>query len=208
MPPQKMRLMHGTFSPFVRKVVVSAIEKGMLDQMEMIPTTVSPGKTNEELIMINPTGKIPTLVTPEGMAVYDSTVIVEYLDQVQPAVRLIPTDPAQRLRSLRMNATADGLIQAGVLVRTELLRDAAKQWPEYLAQQWVKVRHCLRVLNQDIATSGEQVTLGEIAAAAALGWIDLRLSEENWRAQNPVLGAWYEGFAQRPSMRQTAPPAA
>ena len=208
MTAPKMRLMHGPFSPFVRKVMVSAIEKGMLDQIEVVPTAVGAGKTNEELIMINPTGKIPTLVTPQGMAVYDSTVIVEYLDQVHPDVRLIPTDPAQRLRTMRMNATADGLIQAGVLVRTELSREAAKQWPEYLSQQWTKVRHCLRVLNDDIAASGAQITLGEIAAAAALGWVDVRLSEENWRAQNPVLGAWFDRFAQRPSMQQSAPPAA
>ena len=208
MTAPKMRLMHGPFSPFVRKVVVSAIEKGMLDQIEIVPTAVGAGKTNEDLIMINPTGKIPTLVTPEGLAVYDSTVIVEYLDQVHSAVPLIPTDPVQRLRTLRMNATADGLIQAGVLVRTELSREAAKQWPEYLAQQWNKVRHCLRVLNEDIASSGANITLGEIAAAAALGWVDVRLSEENWRAKNPVLGAWFDTFAQRPSMRQSAPPAA
>jgi glutathione S-transferase len=107
-----------------------------------------------------------------------------------------------------MNATADGLIQAGVLVRTELSREVAKQWPEYMAQQWTKLRHCLRVLNDDISSSGEQITLGEIATAVALGWVDVRLSEENWRAQNPSLGAWFDRFAQRPSMQQSAPPAA
>jgi glutathione S-transferase len=70
------------------------------------------------------------------------------------------------------------------------------------------VRHCLRVLNEDITSSGEQISLGEIAAAAALGWIDVRLAEENWRAKNPALGAWFDRFAQRPSMLQSAPPAA
>jgi glutathione S-transferase len=200
-----MKLMHGKLSPFVRKVMVAAHEKGLVEAIEIVPAAVGAGKINRDLLALNPTGKIPTLVTDGGESVYDSLVIVDYLDELKPTPRLIPADGAARRRALTMNAAADGLLVAGVLAKGEQARPAERQWPEWTEAQWAKVQACLAALDAFVPEDAATLTVGEIAAGCALGWLGVRAPEEAWQARHPRLAAWYEGFAARPSMLATAP---
>lgn len=200
-----MRLMHGKVSPFVRKVMIAAIEKGLDSKIEIVPTAVGTGKINEELFALNPIGKIPTLVLDDGQAVYDSFVIVDHFDQVKPEPRLIPASGPERLRALRLNAIADGLLIAGILAKTEAGRPPERQWPEFQAAQWAKVKKCIEALDRELSGATKSVTIGEIAVGAAFGWLDLRAPEENWRPRAPNLAAFLEAFGKRASMERTKP---
>ncbi|UFN47673.1 glutathione S-transferase family protein [Roseomonas sp. OT10] len=200
-----MKLMHGKLSPFVRKVMVAAAEKGLTGDIELVPTRVAQGVVNAELLTLNPTGKIPTLITDSGESVYDSLVIVDYLDQLRPSPRLIPLDGTERRRALTLNAAADGLIIAGVLAKGEAARPEERRWPEWITAQWAKVQACLAALEAGLPPQGDALTVGEIAAGCALGWLDVRAPEEAWRGRHPGLAAWFDAFAARPSMQSTKP---
>jgi glutathione S-transferase len=200
-----MKLMHGKLSPFVRKVMVAASEKNLGSRIEIVPTAVGQGKINRDLLKLNPIGKIPTLVTETGEAIYDSLVIIEYFDQIAPLPRLIPADGTERLRALRLNAIADGLLIAGVLAKSEAARPAERQWPEVIEAQWAKVQACLAALDGALKPAETRLTIAEIAAGCALGWLEFRAPEEAWRVRHPGLAAWYDAFAARPSMTASRP---
>jgi glutathione S-transferase len=201
----KMRLLTSKMSPFGRKVSVAAIEKGIESRIEIVPTAVGQAKTNLELMEHNPIGKVPTLVTDEGQAIFDSVVIIDYLDGLQPQPRLIPESGEARLRALRLNAIADGLLVAGVLAKTEAARPPERQWPEMHAAQWAKVQKCLAALEIELGDAAAAVTVGEIAAGCAVNWMVYRAPEENWRANHPRLSKWFDDFARRDSMVRTNP---
>lgn len=200
-----MQLMYSATSPFTRKVLVAAAEKRLLPFIELVPVAIGPGKTNEALMALNPVGKVPTLVLSDGVALHDSNVIIDYFDALMPEPRLIPASGPARLRSLLMNATADGLITAGVLVRTEFARPEANRWPVFQDAQTAKVRACVARLDREIGPSNGSLTIGEIATAVALGWLDFRMADAPWRGDCPRLAAWYAAFAERPSMLDTVP---
>ena len=200
-----MKLMHGKVSPFARKVVIAAIEKGLDSELELIPTAVGQGKINRDLMQLNPTGKIPTLVADDGTPLYHSLVIIDYFDELRPEPRLIPPSGAERRRALRLNAIGDGLLIAGVLAKTESARPQERQWPEMVEAQWAKVVNCLDALEQELGNGANGLSVGEIAAGCALGWMDVRAPEEAWRSQRPGLASWFSGFGERPSMLRTAP---
>jgi glutathione S-transferase len=200
-----MRLMHGKLSPFVRKVMIAAIEKGLEGQIEIVPTAVGAGKINRELMNLNPTGKIPTLVLEDGSPVYDSLVICDYLDTLAESPRLIPAEGRARLTTLRLNAIADGLLVAGVLAKGEQSRPAERQWPEWLEAQLAKTRQCVVALDKAIPEAGRAIDVGTIAAICALGWLDFRAPEIAWRADHPALAAWFDEQAKRDSVARTRP---
>lgn len=202
---ERMQLMYGALSPFVRKVMVSAHEKNLVESIDLVPTAVGAGKTNETLMALNPVGKIPALVLADGTPVHDSTVIIDHFDTLVPEPRLIPAAGKARIRALRMNATADGLLVAGVLVRAELSRPETGRWAEWHDAQLAKVRACLQSLDREVQDAGATPTIGEVAAGIALGWVDFRMSDVAWRDTCPQLARWYAEFAQRPSMLATAP---
>jgi glutathione S-transferase len=200
-----MKLMYAKLSPFTRKVVVAIAEKNLTSKVEFVPTEVGHGKINPDLMRLNPIGKIPTLVTDEGESLFDSSVIIDYLDELQPQPRLIPPPGAARRRTLRLNAVGDGLLIAGILYKVELSRPAERQWPEMLKQQWAKVVKCLEFLDAELGAHGTDVTMGEIAAGCALGWLDLRAPEEKWHEKHPGLAQWFARFGERPSMAGSRP---
>lgn len=203
-----MKVLHGKLSPFVRKVMICVIEKGLSDAVEIEATAVGQGKINADLLGLNPTGKIPTLVTDDGASVYDSLVICDYLDSVAPDPRMIPQDPADRTAALTLNAAADGLIVAGVLAMLERGKAAEKQWPEFEAAQWAKVDHCLAALDAGRATRGDRFDIGTAATVCALGWMDARAGHRGWREAYPALAAWADALADRRSVAETSPPQA
>ncbi len=200
-----MKLMYAKLSPFTRKAVVAIAEKNLTSKVEFVPTEVGHSKINTDLMQINPIGKIPALVTDEGENVFDSSAIIDYLDELQPQPRLIPPRGAARLRALRLNAVADGLLIAGVLAKAEMSRPTERQWPEWIKQQWAKVGECLEFLEAELVAHEADLTIGEIAAGCALGWLDVRAPEEKWRGKHPDLAQWFAIFGERPSMAGSRP---
>jgi glutathione S-transferase len=200
-----MKLYHGALSPFVRKVMASAIELGVEDRLEKVPSPLSAIQPNAGVIAVNPIGKIPALELEDGTPLYDSGVIIEYLDQLADGGRLVPPVGPERWRALRVNALADGLLEAGVYARVETTRPEGMQWDVWIGAQRAKVTQCLDRLEQEVAAFAATPTIGEIATGCALGWLDFRLPDVAWREGRPQLAAWYEGFAARPAMTATAP---
>lgn len=203
-----MKLRHSPTSPFVRKVMVLAHEAGLAGRIETVPT--APGADEETLARDNPLGKVPALVTDDGAVLYDSAVICEYLDSLHDGVRAFPAAGAARWTALCRQALADGILDAAVLRRYEELRPAAQQSAEWIERQQRKVARGLDALEADAAAGGlagpaGPLSIGDIAVACALGYLDLRYPGEDWRGGRPALAAWYAGAAKRPSMAATAP---
>jgi len=200
-----MKLYHNPASPFVRKVVVVAIECDLREQIELetiILTPVAPhaGLTNE-----NPLGKIPALVLDNGECLYDSRVICEYLDTIGNG-RLFPGTGDARLAALRRQALADGLNDAAVSIRYErAVRPEELRWQEWIDGQVAKCRSAVACLEQECASFTDSVDIGTLSAAVALGYLDFRMPELLWRDSAPELAAWYEQFSTRASLHQTAP---
>ncbi|MHA6691589.1 glutathione S-transferase family protein [Devosia sp. A449] len=200
-----MKLMHGKVSPFVRKVMIAAHEKGLADSIEIVPTAVGQGKVNDDLMKLNPIGKIPTLVVSEDFSIFDSMVICEYFDFLKSEKRLIPVDPMQRIRVLTINAVADGLLVALTLAKVEASRAPEKQWAEFHAAQTAKVMACLASL-ADAELGGEgPISISEIATISALGMLDFRAPEIDWRSRHKALAAWMDRQADRASVLATTP---
>jgi glutathione S-transferase len=200
-----MRLHYNAASPYVRKVMAVAIETGLEERLEPIRRTMTPIAPDADLVADNPLGKIPCLVTDDGAVLYDSRVICEYLDSLHAGPKMFPAG-AKRWPALRRQATADGILDAAVLTRYEtFLRPEECRWPQWIEGQKLKFRRALDSLEGEAAAFGDTVDIGTIAIACALGYLDFRYADENWRAARPRLAAWLKRFAERPSIARTAP---
>ncbi|MET3663540.1 glutathione S-transferase family protein [Caulobacter sp. 1776] len=198
-----MKLLYQTHSPFARKALVFAHEAGLADRIEVVHHETSPTARNDEVFALNPLGKVPVLITDAGEAIFDSGVICQYLDGLRAGPPLIPTDPAERIAALRLQAVADGLSEAGILVRWETIRrPPALRYPPLAEGHLAKVAAGCAFLEARF-TPRETPGLAEVAAATALSWLEFR-DIHDFRATCPRLTAWYDAFAQRPSMRATA----
>jgi glutathione S-transferase len=201
-----MRLHYSVASPFVRKVMAVAIETELDGRLEPVNRTTTPVKPNADLVRDNPLGKIPCLVTDEGAVLYDSRVICEYLDSLHDGSRMFPGAGPARWTALRRQAEADGIMDAAVLARYEtFVRPQEHRWSEWLEGQRQKFHRALDALEAEAADFGNTVDIGTITIGCALGYLDFRYGEEDWRASRPKLAAWFERFAERPSMARTAP---
>lgn len=205
-----MRLYFAPTSPYARKVVVTAIETGLDDRIEKIVT--APGPDEATLAQANPLGKVPTLVLDDGSTLYDSPVICEYLDSLHSGPPVFPGRGKARWAALRRQALADGILDAAVLRRVEEMRPAEQRSADAVARQWRKVGRGLDVLETEakagvLAKPAGKLTIGDITAACALGYLDLRFPTEDWRPGRPKLAAWFEAMAKRPSIKATQPPA-
>jgi len=201
-----MKLWYAPASPFARKVRVVALELGLADRIELVETAVSPANPNAALARENPLIKVPTLRTDDGMVLYDSRVICEYLDTHGGGNRLFPGAGPERFRALTRQALGDGLMDAGILRRYELaMRPEALRWDAWLAGQQVKVDHALAAAEADCASWGGSFDIGHITLGCALGWLDFRFPDAGWRARCPALAAWFARIGERPSMMQTKP---
>jgi glutathione S-transferase len=201
-----MQLYHSPTSPYVRKVVVTAIELGIRDRIEVRPTNVwDPScKVGE----VNPLGRIPVLVGSDGEVLYDSPVICEYLDAVYGGGRLLAGGGAERWRTLRLQALGDGLLDAAVLRALELRRRPDNlRWSDLIERQRTVMGRALDDLEQKARSFRAEPDLGQIAVGCALGYIDLRFAEDEWRARRPGLRSWFERFSARPSFANSMPPA-
>lgn len=203
-----MTLRMSPTSPYARKVRAVILEKGLGDQVEAVPT--DPHASSTDLLAQNPLSKIPVLDLADGTALFDSPVICEYLDTLTETPRLVPTAGTARWRALRLQAVGDGIMDAGVLRLME------KRWHPgdgqvsqgWLDRQQAAIARAADHLEAEAATLEiEAPTLGELTVACALGYVDFRFADDAWRKGRPRLAAWFERFAARPSIAETAPPA-
>lgn len=201
-----MKLFHSPTSPYVRKVMVLAIEKGIDGQIEKMPTSASPIAREANLTSKNPLGKVPCLLTDDGTALFDSSVICQYVDSLR-APHLIPTDAKARFETLTLESLADGFLDAGLLMRYEgALRPEAKRWDDWVNGQMGKINGALDALETTYAGKLKgPLTLGQIAVACALGWFDFRYGHVDWRSSRPKLAAFMTEISARPSMQATKP---
>jgi glutathione S-transferase len=201
-----LRLHYSYASPYVRKVMAVAIETGQRDKLELTARKVSPVAPDAEVSRDNPLGKVPCLVTDDGMALFDSRVICEYLDSLHGGRKMFPAPGAARWTALRRQAEGDGILDAAVITRYETaLRPEARRWPEWIAGQKQKFLRALDALEAETASFGAVVDIGTITIGCALGYLDFRYAAEDWRAGRPQLAGWFETFGKRPSMAETPP---
>jgi glutathione S-transferase len=200
-----VKLRYSPASPYVRKVMVLALETGLAGKLEKVATTVSPTKPSQDVAKDNPLIKVPALVLDDGSSLFDSPVICEYLDSLHGGAKLFPASGAARWTALRRQALGDGILDAAILTRYESLRPDNLKWPDWTDGQMTKVRTALGVLEAEADKLGSTVDIGTITIGCALGYLDFRFAGENWRATHPKLATWYESFAARPSMKETVP---
>jgi glutathione S-transferase len=196
-----MKLFFSPTSPYVRKCLVAAHELGLGERIEFLPSNAHPVNRDRTIIAKNPLGKVPTLLTDDGMALYDSRVICEYLDQL--AGGALFGEGAARWSALTLQALGDGILDGALLARYE---DAARpeplRWSDWRAGQLDKGETSLAHLeaHPDLLAHG-RVDIGSIAVACALWYLDLRFGDTDWRARFPSVARWYADFSTRPSWR-------
>jgi len=206
-----MKLIGTLTSPFVRKVRIALAEKQLDFEFIVDPF----GTPASRIAEFNPLGKLPCLVSDEGDSIYDSSVIVDYLDELSPAVRLVPASGRERIAVKTWEALADGLTDAAVLIRMET------HWPGRTEQQrssaWIdyqmqKIERALATMSRALGDrphfQGQTLGLADIAAVCALDYLDLRLPQLDWRTAHPALQQLHERLSLRPSCADTRPPQA
>ncbi|HNK06630.1 MAG TPA: glutathione S-transferase N-terminal domain-containing protein [Giesbergeria sp.] len=203
-----MKLIGSTTSPYVRKVRIVMAEK-KLDYQFLLDNVWS---ADNRIAASNPLGKVPCLVMEGGEAVFDSRVIVEYLDTLSPVGKLIPSTGRERAEVKTWEALADGLLDAAILVRLENTFEGRK--PSERSQAWIdrqmdKVHASLKAMAQGLGDkpfcSGIHLSLSDIAVGCALGWLEFRFPEIGWRAEYPNLAKLMDKLAQRASFADTKP---
>ncbi|WP_435257203.1 glutathione S-transferase [Thioclava sp. FR2] len=199
-----MKLFHSPTSPYVRKVLVLIAEAG-IEGIELIAAAGTPVAPDAGVIERNPLGKIPALCREDGPTLYDSRVICQFLDSSNKG-RFYP-DGAKRWDTLTVEATADGILDAALLMVYESrIRPEEIRYAPWVEGQWSKIDRALDVLETRwIDHLNGPMDMGQIAVACALGYIDFRHGSRDWRKGRQKLAAWEAAFAKRPSMQATIP---
>ena len=200
-----MKLIGALASPFVRKVRIVLAEKKIDYDFEI----QNPWNESPELRGQNPLVQVPVLVLEDGTTLFDSRVIVEFLDNVSPLSRLIPAANRERIEVRRWEALADGVLDAGVLVRMERQRKDNERSMAWIERQLRKVNSGLDMMERELGTNawcaGNGYSLADIALGACLGWLDFRFPDVRWREQCPNLVRHYAKLSERTSFADTAP---
>lgn len=200
-----MKLLYTPNSPYARKVRIVAAEK----HIEIALEEVVLGAPDSPLKQYNPLAKVPVLVLADGDSLYDSRVIVEYLDNRTPLAHLLPSDHGARIKVRRWEALADGICDAAVATMLEERKPEAQQSAAFIERQLGKVSSGLGVLNQDLTEKkwcvNETFSLADIALGCMLGYLDLRFKHLNWQEKYPNLAKHYAVLQKRPSFKETMP---
>lgn len=182
-------------SPFGRKIKIAAKLLGLYSQITVEQTNTA--DPEDSVRSQNPLGKIPVLILEDGECIYDSTVILDSMDRMVGGGKLIPTDDTARRRALTLQALADGMMDASILIVYETrMRDEKERSTSWLDYQAEKVTRALTYLETNIPDLEDNIHVGHIALACALGYRDLRFSTD-WRDDYPALAKWLETFANK-----------
>lgn len=196
-----LKLWYSPASPFVRKVMVFAHETGLADSIGLVPGDV--WAADSAITQDNPLGKVPALVTPEGVFA-GSYLCCEYLDSLHAGARLIPADPRERWPALQLHAFADGIIEAAVASVVEQLRRPKEFiYQGMVDRQSAKINRTLEKIASMALT--QTPGIGTITLGCALGYLDFRMPQLAWRDGRVALSQWYALFSARKSMQTTVP---
>jgi len=198
-----MKLFYSPTSPYVRKVLAIAYETGQVDRIEMLDCAAHPITRDQSIVAVNPTGKVPALVLDDGTALYDSRVICQYLDGQNSTAEMYPSEGPARWDTLKRESLADGLLDAAILARYEAVaRPGEKLWQDWLDGQMEKIGSSIDQMALEV-TGKDGIDAGDIACACALGYMDFRFSDHEWRSIYPALADWFAVISERPSMKET-----
>ena len=200
-----MKLFYTRPSPYARKARAAVLELGLGKRVELVEVTTLTHPTSDipELRRENPLQKVPTLVTDDGERLFDSIVIAEYLDALAGGT-LFPKDE-RRWPSLKLHALAQGIIDAGVAVRLESLRDESMRWDQWIEAHLGKVRRGLDVVEAEPALLSGAFHIGHLTLACAIEWLAFRSVYSESDEGRPRLSAWYRTVRERPSLVATRP---
>lgn len=203
-----MKLIGSLTSPYVRKVRIVLAEK-KIDYEFVID---SPWTPESNVPNLNPLGKIPVLVLDDSTVLFDSRVIVEYIDSVAPNNKLMPESNRERAEVKRWGAVADGICDAAALIFLEKKRPEGQQSADWIARQQGKIAAGIEYMAEQLGDSswcmGTHFSLSDVGAGCALGYIAFRFPEIDWKVKYPNLARLYDKLMQRPAFAETLPPAA
>lgn len=203
---QMMTLHWSPRSPYVRKVMIAIFEMGLQDQVRTVPTVAGGTTPHLELMQINPVGKIPTLELPDGSAIYNSPVIIEYLDTLHDRPKLYPAAWPERLTALRRHALGQGMLDSALPLLAEGFRPPERQSEPHKALWRAKLVACVAALEGEAeALSNSGFTVGHLAIGVALSYLDFRFAALAWRDGHPKLADWHKGFNARAAVQANMP---
>jgi glutathione S-transferase len=198
-----MRLYYSETSPYARKVRLVVREKHLEERVQELLS--NPFDDAPELTAANPLGKVPTLVLENDESLFDSPLLCAYLDCLGPGPRLIPEAGPERWRVLWWEALSDGILDAAYNLVMERRRPEGENSLDWM-QRWIKeIGRSLNHVETRIGGLPQRLSLAQLALASALGYLDFRLPDLSWRGGREGSAAWYQGFAERPSMQETWP---
>ncbi|WP_428491902.1 glutathione S-transferase N-terminal domain-containing protein [Rhodopila sp.] len=196
-----MKLYYSPTSPYVRKVVACAIFRGLDGRIEK--HTTNPHASPADLVADNPLSKVPCLITDDGLSLFGSQVICEYLDSLGEELPLFPAHGAPRWRALMFQSLGDGILDAAVPCRGEQGRPQEAARDAQIARYKMAIGRAVDTLEAD--PPHKHIDIGSITVGCALGYLDFRFASDEWRNSHAKLSAWYEAFAENQGMAQTAP---
>jgi glutathione S-transferase len=205
----KMKLIFSQTSPFVRKVRIAAIELGLIDKIEFMPTTVAPGQANDDYSRITPLKKLPALILDNGDVILDSYVIVEYLDELAGGGKLIPASGPGRWKVKSDHSLLQGMLDSMLLCRYEkAVRPQGLQWQAWSDDHWNRAWQGMARFDKQADVLSRPLDVVQIGLVCVLGYADFRFADCGWRKAYPNLDAFHEKMLTRPSVKISAPPPA
>jgi glutathione S-transferase len=205
-----MKLTFSPASPFARKVRIAAIELGLIDKIEFVPTTVVPGQPNDEISNMYPLKKLPALILDNGQIVVDSYVIVEYLDELAGGGKIVPASGALRWKVKSDHSLLQGMLDSMLLCRYEkAVRPAGLQWQAWSDDHWNRAwKGMAHFDRQAEMLARPQLDIAQIGLVCVLGYADFRFADCGWRKAYPKLDAFHQRMLERPSVKISVPPPA
>ena len=209
-----MKLFHVNWSPFVRKVMIAAIERDIENQLELIEANIGFADrtlkiVESDLTNYNPSGRVPTLITDSGESIYDSTVIVHYLDTIGKAPPIIPINNQDKIRALKLDALVQEVIDSLRLTSHENRREKNERLPDYLEALDSKIKRGLIILEEEVlsfsSVTPNPLDLGVISVATLIGTIK-RNSQSKYNIPRKNIDKWFERIELRKSLIETRPP--
>ncbi|MGA9332413.1 MAG: glutathione S-transferase family protein [Bradyrhizobium sp.] len=204
-----MKLTFSPASPFARKVRIAAIELGLIDKIEFVPTSVAPAQANDDYSKITPVKKLPVLITDNGDVILDSYVIVEYLDELAGGGKLIPSSGPDRWKVKSDHSLLQAMLDAMLLCRYEnMVRPKELKWQAWADDHWSRAWKGMARFNEKTDVLSRPLDIVQIALTCVLGYADFRYADCGWRKAYPNLDAFHERMLNRPSVKISLPPKA